>query len=235
MQVETRIQRRYLAWNVAYAVICAALGAWGAWDYWVTIPNRETAVAEYLAAVATRDELVTIRTSRSLTGEEVGRYEAAEATLARYALSVPVAPPNYDRPLQFWVYFVGCGVLGTPWVLWLLISARSQRFSLEDDGTVNTPQGPITADHITGIDMSKWMSKSVAVLEVDDGRRVRLDDYIHSGMHLIVGEIAHRFHPEIWTTNAREVEKVAEEERAAALAEQEAAADADSDNPNGNA
>ncbi len=226
MRVETRIQRRYLAWNIAYGLLCAILGAWGAWDYWVTIPKREAAVAEYIAAVATRDELVTIRASRPLSSEEIGKYETAEATLARYAISVPVAPPAYDRPLQFWVYFVGCGVLGTPWVLWLLVRARSQRFSLEDDGTVNTPQGAFTTDQVTGIDMSRWMSKSVAVLEATDGRRIRLDDYVHNGMHLIVGELAHRFHPEVWTPNAREVAKVAEEERAAALAEQEAAANA---------
>ena len=226
MRVETKIQRRYLAWNLAYGLTCAILGAWGAWDYWVTIPKREAAVAEYIAAVATRDELVTIRASRPLSNEEIGKYETAEATLARYAISAPVAPPAYDRPLQFWVYFVGCGVLGTPWVVWLQIRARSQRFSLEDDGTVNTPQGSFTTNQVTGIDMSRWMSKSVAVLETTDGRRIRLDDYVHDGMHLIVGEVAHRFHPEVWTPNAREVAKVAEEERAAALAEQEAAANA---------
>ena len=56
MPIETTLQPRQKWWNILYTVICAVLGLWGAYDYWVTIPRKEEEVARYEAA-ATKAEL----------------------------------------------------------------------------------------------------------------------------------------------------------------------------------
>ena len=55
---------------------------------------------------------------------------------------------------------------------------------------------------MTGIDLSRWMPKSIATLEVRGGDPLVLDDYKFGGMHLIVGTYAHRFDPQVWNADA---------------------------------
>lgn len=47
MAIQTSVKRSFILWNVLYIVLCGGLGAWGAYDYWVTIPDQEAAVVEY--------------------------------------------------------------------------------------------------------------------------------------------------------------------------------------------
>ena len=57
MAIQTSIKRSFIFWNVLYIVLCGGLGAWGAYDYWVTIPAQEQAVATYEELNVRRAEL----------------------------------------------------------------------------------------------------------------------------------------------------------------------------------
>lgn len=238
MAIQTSIKRSFFYWNLVYLVLCGGLGAWGAYDYWVTIPNKYAAVAEYeglaeeqrelearsefftlrnklRTGAATDDDKARLEELRGmpadvkvpLTDEDRTRYEAInEILLVEFENTPPQMPASYDGWVNFYVYFIGCGVLGAPWFLWKLFSRRGLSWSLEDDGTLVTPDGAFPADQITDIDMSIWMKKSIARVEVEgETEPIVLDDYEYENVYLIVGTLAHRFHPDAWTDEAKPV------------------------------
>ena len=131
-----------------------------------------------------------------------------QATLNTKFMIPPKPPASYDRWVNFWVYFVGTGILGTPWFVWKLWSRRGQAWRLEDDGSFSTPDGVFAADEIADIDMSIWMKKSIAkVLIKDQAEPIVLDDYEYADVYLIVGALASRFHPDEWTEEAKPIKK----------------------------
>jgi hypothetical protein len=225
MAIETTLQARQKWWNILYAVICAVLGAWGAYDYWVTIPRKEAEVAAYEVAATTLEEMEAKAHAapdgvQTLSVEEVKAYEAAKAVVAK---GKPVAPAAYDRPVQLWMYIIGCGVLGVPWFLWAWLSTARNKYRLNADGSFEFNERALAVDEIADIDMSKWMSKSVATVVAKDGTRVTLDDYKYKNSHLIIGGIASRLYPNDWDTEGRDLNKIRAQEEAAAAAEAAAA------------
>lgn len=221
MALETSLQPRQKWWNVLYAFICFVLAAWGAYDYWVTIPRKEEAVAAYDAAAKTVETVESKVTaagsapgaSGAVTADEAIAYEAAKKVVEK---GRPTPPAAYDRPVQLWLYMVGCGVMGVPYFLAAWLAAARKTYRLEDDGTLVAPEGRFAAADIQDIDMSRWMSKSIATVMLPGGRKVVLDDYKFKGMHLIVGKLAHDRHPEDWTDDARDMKKIRAEAEAAA-------------------
>ena len=243
MAHQTSIKRSFLYWNLVYFIICAGFGVWGAYDYWVTIPERYKAVARYTALTEEQDKLETradffeIQTKlrqgtatdedkatlekirkdgtgvpKPLTDADRARYEEINKVLTdEFENTPPQAPASYDGWVNFYVYFIGCGILGAPWFLWKLVSRRSLSWRLEEDGTLVTPDGTYTHDQIKDINMAKWMKKSIAKVHVqgadDQEEEVTLDDYEHQHTHLIVGALAHRFYPEEWTEEAKPVKR----------------------------
>ena len=243
MAIQTSIKRSFIFWNVLYIVLCGGLGAWGAYDYWVTIPAQEQAVATYEELNVRRAELEmrgvlwtllakkadgTITETESetleeirlamqeadlpgppppLTDEEKEEYKALKKTIeVDFENTAPEPPASYDGWVNFWVYFVGTGILGTPWFVWKLLSRRGMSWRLEEDGSLVTPEGTFPADQITDIDMSVWMKKSIARVEVEGATGpIVLDDYEYENVYLIVGALAHRFHPDAWTEEAKPV------------------------------
>ena len=224
MAIETSLQPRQKWWNVLYAFICFVLAAWGAYDYWVTSPRKEEAVAAYDAAakaVETVEAKVTASgtapgASGAVTPEEVAAYEAAKKIVEK---GRPTPPAAYDRPVQLWLYMVGCGVMGVPYFLAMWLGSAGKKYRLEDDGTLMTPEGRFAASDIQDIDMSRWMSKSIATVTVSGGKKVVLDDYKFRNVHLIVGKLAHARYPEEWTDDARDMKKIRAEAEAAAAAQ----------------
>ena len=103
--------------------------------------------------------------------------------------------------MQLWLYIVGCGVLGTPFFVWNLIvmPRAAAKWRLNEDGSLDTPEGAIPADQIANLDMSRWMAKSIATIETSDGRSIKLDDYKFRNMDLMIGALAQRFAPGEWT------------------------------------
>ncbi len=120
-------------------------------------------------------------------------------------------PSKYDRPMQ-WL-FIFCLPFGF-YYLWVYGKMRKKAgiYSLDDDGTLTTPEGSWSSEEIKDIDMDRWISKTGKAREtwkarvvVDNHDPVVLDDYIYSDMHLIIGKIAHQFYPEQWTPLAKRV------------------------------
>lgn len=228
MAIETRLSSRQNFWHMLYIVGFTAFGLWGWYDYAITIPNMERAVAEYEAAEKTKGDLEKQSATAALDEAQKAAFKAAESTLAKYK-EKPVPPAAYDRAVQLWLYMVGCGG-SVPFVVYMNIMARRRRYRLDDDGTLTTPEGVFRHDEIVGLDLSKWMEKWIAKVKVADGREIKLDDYQYQFTEDIVGVLAARFEPGKWTSDARPIGDPKSRDTKKALAEQEAreAAEAES-------
>jgi hypothetical protein len=216
MAITTSMQPRQFWTNSIYAVVCLVFALWGWYDYSVKYPTMQR---EFDAHQALSDEKAAIeelkKNQGSLDAAQIQRYEEVDAKLKEYK-EAPLAPGKYDMAIQLWLYIIGCGVLGTPYFLWNLRSIRRRTYRLEDDGTLVLPEGSFRIEELKGLDMSRWMSKSIATITLPDGREVALDDYKFKDMDKIVGVLAHQFEPGRWTD---EVKPVKAEEPAAEPAE----------------
>ncbi|MCH2162018.1 MAG: hypothetical protein MK085_09120 [Phycisphaerales bacterium] len=211
MAVQTTLKRSQIGWNVLYLVLMLGLGIWGAYDYWVKYPRMDELADAYDRLEAEEKEFARITTEGGiLTEQEKLRYNSVMAEMvAKFPdKTKPSRPAVYDRPLNLWAYVIGCGILGTPWFAWRLLTMKRLGPRLEDDGTLITRDGQFTRDQITGINMDKWMSKSIARVGID-GRQepLVLDDYVYQDTFRIVGTLAHEFDPEKWTEEAKPVKK----------------------------
>lgn len=205
MAITTQLQPRFKFWMTLYTVFCLVFGIWGAYDYWVRYPQIEESARQYSRLKNRQDELTAAAAQRALTAEETSEYEAGKARLTAEFATPPTPPSGFDKPFQLWGYVVGCGVIGFPWCAWSLAAASRKRWTLDDDGSLQTPQGRIPAERIAGIDMDRWMSKSIAVVKDEDGVEYTLDDYRWKHVDKIVVELCRRFHPGAWTDEARPV------------------------------
>ncbi len=209
--IQTRLQPRFKYWTIGYTILCLAFGIWGGYDYWVAIPRQEQQFAQYLVAAGIRDTLELEAGKRLLNDGELQAYEAAKQVIASYA-EPPEPVAGWDKPLQLWAYVIGCGVIGFPWCAWMLYSTGRKSWSLNDDGSLTTPEGLIYANMVSDIDMSRWMAKSLATVKVADGRDIALDDYKYKNVDRIVAALAERFHPGQWTKDARPVKGADDED-----------------------
>jgi hypothetical protein len=216
MAIVTGIQPFTLWRNVGFAVLCAVFGVWGWYDYAIKIPRLEVDSAIYEKAKDTRSTLEKQAETKPLDDAQIKQMEDAKKDLdgirARYGSTVPAKPAVYDRPMQLWLYIVGCGVLGVPMFVWPIVRTRMKPYRLEDDGTLRTPSESVSPTDIVDIDMSRWCSQTgdrrstwTAKAVLKDGRTILLDDHDHKNMHLIIGAIAHRLHPDEWTPDAKRV------------------------------
>lgn len=126
------------------------------------------------------------------------------ATLARNGVNETAGiskPGEFDRYVKG-LLFVPCLPIGIL-MLWPIYRASKKRYVLEDDGTLRTPQGDLAPNEIEDIDMKRWMAKSIAYVETTTGQRIKLDDYVHKNVDVIVGAIASQKHPDEWTADAR--------------------------------
>ncbi len=206
MTISSSPRLRPLITNLVFVVICLGFGIWGAYDYWVRIPEQERLCDRYDDLLAQKAELIQRNqgTSPSNVSADSKRYDEIESELATFS-SPPQRPGAFDRAVQLWAYTVGCGILGTPYFLWASLQLLRRKFRLDEDGTLHAPEGVVKRQDIADIDMSRWMRKSIATVVAKDGTRVELDDYKFKDLHLIVGAIAHRFYPDQWTEEARKV------------------------------
>ena len=205
MAIETRIQPKQTAQNIAYAVICLGLAIWGWYDYSVAIPAEEAAYAEFVAAEQAKSEVEQLRNGGAVLDDaQKTVFRDAEAVLAKYT-EKPAQPAAYDKPVQLWLYIVGCGLLSTPWFVYSQWRLSRRRYRLHDDGSFECAEGRFSRDEITGIDLSRWMSKSIATVETSVGVKIALDDFKYKGVEDIVAAFAARFYPGEWTSDARPI------------------------------
>ena len=205
MAIETRIQKRQTIQNVAYLVICLILGLWGWYDYAVKIPALEAAFREFVTAEDTRTKLEKLALVTPLNAEQRVEFNQARELLEQKYKEKPAEPAVYDRAVQLWLYIVGCGVLGVPWFAFAQWNLSRNRYRLNDDGSFESGTTKISAEQLTGINLSRWMSKSIAQVQTADGRKIDLDDYKYKGVEDIVAVLAARFHPGEWTSDARPI------------------------------
>ncbi|MAV54810.1 MAG: hypothetical protein CMJ28_02505 [Phycisphaerae bacterium] len=111
-------------------------------------------------------------------------------------------PNKWNRMVQ-WL-FILCGPYSL-FTAFQLIGGLRRKYSVDEEGAFHHPEGTWLANEITDIDMSRWMSKSVAKVIHTDGRIAKIDDYIHQDADKIIGEIAHRLRPSEWTDHAKAV------------------------------
>lgn len=208
LPIQATVQPRQILWNVLYAVLCGGLGAWGAWDYWVTIPQAEQRFEEFSVAQQAMERLAEASASRALSGAEQTEFLQAEELVKSFP-EPPVKPASYDHAVQLWLYMIGCGLLGTPFFLWNLVALprQARMIRLEADGSLNTPRGRVAPSEISGIDMSRWMAKSMVKVEFAGGASIQLDDYKFRGVDRIAGALCQRFHPGEWTLEAKPVKR----------------------------
>lgn len=127
-------------------------------------------------------------------------------------------PSDFDRYVQ-WA-FISC----LPYGLWIFLNTLSlgrkgKQYKLNTtEKTIKTPDGVyFYGEHsksdelrVVSIDMSSWSSKTgsarkswMAWLVTKHNKRICLDDFPYKNMWKIVGEIAHHFEPNKWSTDAK--------------------------------
>ena len=221
MAIQTTIARHYFWKQTAMGVLCVVFAVWGAYDLWVRYPakeeryNRYMEIQEAKTAIEQKQQELEA-TGQSLTEAERGRYKTLledERKLASDGVPLPLS--SWDKPTQ-WL-FISC-ILVAPFCFWAVFQTRGRVYCLDDDGTLHMPEGAWKQEEIAEIDMTRWMSKSMAEIVHIGGQRVLLDDYKHKNLHLIVGAIASRLDPEEWTEDARPRKKVEAEQAALAAA-----------------
>ncbi len=216
MAVVAKARPKRILWLVGYAVLSAVLGVWGAYDYWVRIPQAEqdySVYAESLAIVERFQKNSDTATTAALTPTELAEYDQAKFIINSVKDGgAPEMVAVYDRPLQLWVYVVGCGLLGAPWCIWSTVKLRRQRLELDGNGELFFNESRLPHDRIQSIDMSRWMSKSIAIVHGTGGETIKVDDYMMENAHLIVGRIANRFLPDQWNTDGTRVKPPEAEE-----------------------
>lgn len=122
-------------------------------------------------------------------------------------------PSTFDRMIQ-WAFILCLPFV--PLATWQYLGARRRTYVLDEDGTLHSPAGDWSEDEIADVDMSRWMSKSIATVVHEDGTKVELDDFVHKNVHLIVGRLAHARYPDQWHEDARQVKGDAAAKTAAA-------------------
>lgn len=145
----------------------------------------------------------------NLTGIHAAAYEVAKKGVDHFAEVTP--PGAYDRVMKGLI-FIPCLPTGLYLLVVLFLKGRKTH-RLDEEGGLHLPGGTVwSRDEIKDIDMKRWMSKSIATVTSTGGAEVKLDDYVYQDTHLIVGALAHRFYPDQWTEDARQVKPETETE-----------------------
>jgi hypothetical protein len=176
-------------------------GVWAVYDGWFKWPAEKAAWDEYVKYQELERKRQT-SPSQTLFGDDLVRWQEMRD---KY--------PNPPRErTQMDIYFQQFGLvplcfpvtalLATTWFL----SAR-RKYVFREDGSLSAPEGNFSADQMTGIDMSRWMSKSIAMLEIEGGPKgggsaVKLDAWIYDGMEEIIETLNKRFHPDEYTEDS---------------------------------
>ena len=201
MALTTSIARHYALRQIIMAVVCLVLGLWGLYDFAIKIPDQKERWERWDSLMKETAELEAKSELGPLTAEEKIHYDATRTQLNE--LGSPTKPGELDRLVKG-LAFVPC-LPFAPYFLWVYVRTKRRVYQLDDDGTLHLPEGVWPQDQIADIDMSRWMAKSIAHVVDTQGTRVKLDDYKHRNLHLIIGGSASRLDPNAWDAEARQV------------------------------
>jgi hypothetical protein len=230
MAITTTIARHYAWKTIIMGVVCVVFGVWGAFDLWGQkplplgfmtlrpIPYKENVMLRYEGPPGEpekglkwrMEEYERKRNAGTFTSQDEDNYKKDKELRDELVPggAEPQPPGSWDKPTQW--FFIS-SLLFAPFCFWSVISTSRRIYKLDDDGTLHLPEGDWAPGDIADIDMSRWMAKSIAHVVHKDGRRVMLDDYKHRHLHLIIGAIASRLHPESWDDQAKAIKPKAEE------------------------
>ena len=216
MPVTTTIAKSFVGWMLIFMILCLVFGLWGLYDLTIDIPHRQQQhdrFVEVQQRLAALNEISTAReaSGQPITDEEFAEYTSLEEEMQQLAPGGvnPVPPGKFD-PLIQWIYILCLPCV--PYFILQLTRTRGKIYRLDDDMTLHHPEGTWKAKDIVDIDMSRWMAKSIAWVVHVDGTRVKLDDYLYTNTHLIVGAFAHRKYPEKWDSEAKQIKTSPESE-----------------------
>ena len=201
MALTTRIAKHYALRQIIMAVVCLVLGLWGLYDYAIKIPRQQERWETFEGLSQEKADLESQSEQALLTTDQKDRYVAVRDELN--ALGSAEKPGKLDRLVKG-LAFVPC-LPFAPYFLWVYARTKRQVYTLDDDGTLHLVEGQWAQAEIADIDMSRWMAKSIAYVVHQEGTRVKLDDYKHRDLHLIVGAIASRLYREAWDAEAKQI------------------------------
>ena len=217
MPVTTTIAKSFIGWRLVFIILCLVFGLWGVYDLVVDIPRRHQQhdrFVEVQQRFAALNEISTERekSGQPITEEEIAEYTSLEDEMQQLAPGGvnPIPPGKFD-PLIQWIYILCLPCV--PYFILEIARARGKIYRLDEDMTLHFPAGTWNAGEIVDIDMSRWMAKSIAWVVHTDGTRVKLDDYLYTNTHLIVGAIAHQKYPEQWDSEAKQVKSPTENQQ----------------------
>lgn len=194
MVIQSRLASSYLMRRVILTLIFFVFGCWGIYDGWFAWPPQHKRWKEYSEVFVPLEERV--RRGESLVGSEQGLYLRLKDEYAKPPRERTEIDIFFQKFVVVPVCFVVAGLFVATWVL-----AARRRYTYNEDGSLVSPEGAFRADEMTGIDMTRWMSKSIAMLEIKGGPKaggtaVKLDAWIYAGLEEVIEALNRRFHPE---------------------------------------
>jgi hypothetical protein len=225
MPITSSMSRSYGIRMLFFVVLCIVFGVWGAYDYFWVIPKRQEHFQRYEQVKADHAKLQ----GQFQDMQNGAAYTQAEREQLRLATEsktaelnaitpngeVPTPPSQFDRLTQ--IFFMTC-LPCAPFFFQLYRKAKRQTYRLDEDGTLHFTGDPSLGSgqwsrtDITAIDMSRWMAKSIAYAVHADGKRLKLDAYLHRNLELIIGAIASHLYPSEWDHNGKPVKAAATED-----------------------
>lgn len=145
------------------------------------------------------------RLGSTLSGWAAIAWELTQPVINAFGSVTP--PAAFDRLIQ-WAFILCLPFF--PWYMLIYIKASRKQYRLTEVGELHLPGNQTwPLENIAGIDMSRWMSKSIATVRHTSGRTETLDDHIYKDLHIIVGQLAHHFEPDTWNEDATMIRKPA--------------------------
>lgn len=211
MATQSRLATGYWMRKAILMVLFFGFGLWGVYDGWLAWPREAAQWREYNEVYLPLEDRV--RKGESLIGEDFRSWNELKAKYPQ----APRQRTDTDVGIQRWIIVPLCFGVGALFLLTWRLSAR-RSYTYNDDGSLVAPEGAFRADEMTGIDMTRWMSKSIAMLEISGGpkgggKAVKLDAWIYANLEDIIETLNKRFHPDEYKSeDATEPETDADED-----------------------
>lgn len=194
MAIQSRLATGYWMRKAILTVLFVSFGCWAAYDGWILFPSEAAKWREYNDVYLPLESRV--REGGTLVGDDARTWNELKAKYPQ----APKERTELDVWIQRWLILPVCFGVGTLFLITWALSAR-RVYTYNDDGSLVAPEGTFRADEMTGIDMTRWMSKSIAMLEIGGGpkgggRAVKLDAWIYAELEDVIEALNRRFHPE---------------------------------------
>ncbi|MBL1216756.1 MAG: hypothetical protein D8M59_04595 [Planctomycetes bacterium] len=195
-QIEIRLARGYWVRKVILLVLFISFGVYAAYDGFYKYP-ADNARADRWARMKSLVEKQETGVP-GLTSAELDELDGLKVEFQGVVKEQKHHPPK-DINIQF--LFMGLSILGIlAFAVTWWMSAR-RKYQYQADGTLVAPEGTFPADRMTGLDLTRWQRKSIALLEIDGGpdkggSAVKLDAWIYDGLEAVIETLDRRFHPE---------------------------------------